>query len=266
MKKLILVTIVLASILPMMANLAFDEPVPLYDFANYSIGAQNPHSSRAICPNGNQVILFVQSIKGIRNHYMQMYSPADEAMFPEPILVGNHWLYDYRLVANPDNNPSCHYFLMDSDGNIEIPADTRFGKGDIANLIPTDYGAYMVFAPYNGSHVSSYGTVQYYEVNNNYNPHPIPSAQLLSQNYPNPFNEKTNIRLNLNESAPATLKIYNIRGQYVKTLCNEEMPKGYSYLDWDGKDENGNVCASGVYIFRIKVNKKSETIKVLKLK
>ncbi|MCB5263155.1 MAG: T9SS type A sorting domain-containing protein [Candidatus Cloacimonetes bacterium] len=73
------------------------------------------------------------------------------------------------------------------------------------------------------------------------------------------------MRLKLDESARATLKVYNIRGQMVKTLCDTDRPKGNSYLDWDGKDDKGNPCASGVYIFRAQANKKSKTIKVLKI-
>jgi flagellar hook assembly protein FlgD len=92
-----------------------------------------------------------------------------------------------------------------------------------------------------------------------------PSVQLLSQNYPNPFQEQTRICLKLDESGPTTLKIYNIRGQMVKTLCDGALPKGDSYLDWDGRDEKGKACASGVYILKARANKKSKTIKILKL-
>jgi flagellar hook assembly protein FlgD len=44
------------------------------------------------------------------------------------------------------------------------------------------------------------------------------------------------------------------------------MPKGSSYLDWDGKDEKGKACASGVYILRAQADRKSKTIKILKIR
>ena len=81
MKKLIFVTMLLIAILPLLASLAFDEPVPLYDFDNYELSTQK------ICPNGNQVLLFEQSNKGIRNNYMQIYSPENEALLAESVLI-----------------------------------------------------------------------------------------------------------------------------------------------------------------------------------
>jgi hypothetical protein len=45
-------------------------------------------------------------------------------------------------------------------------------------------------------------------------------------NYPNPFNPSTTIRFNLAEKSPVRLDIYNIRGQLVKTLCDEISPAG----------------------------------------
>ncbi len=193
----------------------------------------------------------------------------------------NHDSYPRRMCSLPDgrvllasykeqdlsNNYLWYYLLMDSEGNIETPADTWWGTGSASDLIPTNFGAYLLLAPYSESDKSQYGAVQYYEVTawNNDDPHVSPPAQLLSQNYPNPFKEQTRICLKLDESAPASLKVYNIRGQMVKTLCNTDLPKGDSYLDWDGSDEQGRPCASGVYIIRAKANKKSKTIKVLKL-
>ena len=125
----------------------------------------------------------------------------------------------------------------------------------------------MLFRSTSSTQFSDYGGVQYYEVNTwaNDDPHASPALLSLSQNFPNPFTDQTRICLKLDESAPATLKVYNVRGQIVKTLCDGALPKGDSYLDWDGKDEKGKACASGVYILKARANKKSKTIKMLKL-
>ncbi|MDD4277195.1 MAG: FlgD immunoglobulin-like domain containing protein, partial [Candidatus Cloacimonetes bacterium] len=158
-----------------------------------------------------------------------------------------------------------YYLLLDRDGNLETPGDSQWGVGDTSALIPTEYGAYLISTPYNESNIGQYCGVQYYAVNpiNNDDPHMSPPVQLISQNFPNPFKDQTRICLKLDESALATLKVYNIRGQIVKTLCNTDMPKGNSYLDWDGKDEKGKACASGVYILRAQADRKSKTIKIL---
>lgn len=197
-------------------------------------------------------------------HVPYSYDSSMKEMCPLPdgrvLLVTRK--YDY-----PSNDYLCQYSLLDTDGNIETPADTFWGTGNISDLISTDYGVYLILTPYSESNKSQYSGVQYYAVNawSNDDPHVSPPVQLLSQNFPNPFKEHTRICLKLDESAPATLKVYNIRGQHVKTLCDGDMPKGESYLDWDGKDDKGKPCASGVYIIRAKASKKSKTIKILKM-
>ena len=79
------------------------------------------------------------------------------------------------------------------------------------------------------------------------------SAINLSKNYPNPFNPKTHIYFSLNKCGYTTLKIFNIKGQLIKTLVNEYKRKGdYSVL-WDGKNKDGKEVRSGIYLYRLQV-------------
>ena len=80
----------------------------------------------------------------------------------------------------------------------------------------------------------------------------IPTTYELSQNFPNPFNPATTIRYGLPKAERVTLKIYNLLGAEVATLVNDE-PKaaGYHAAIWDGRDGNGRVVASGVYVYRL---------------
>jgi uncharacterized delta-60 repeat protein len=73
----------------------------------------------------------------------------------------------------------------------------------------------------------------------------------LSQNYPNPFNPSTSLRYSLNQTAQITLKIYNVLGQEIKTLVNEEQTPGFKEVNWDGTNNNGAKVASGIYIYRL---------------
>ena len=81
--------------------------------------------------------------------------------------------------------------------------------------------------------------------------HAIPQTYIISQNYPNPFNPETIIRYQLPRSSQVVLKIFNILGQDVQTLINTQQQAGYYSIVWNGKDNNGMVVPSGVYIFRI---------------
>lgn len=46
------------------------------------------------------------------------------------------------------------------------------------------------------------------------------------------------------------MKIYNLRGQQVKTLVDHDAPAGSYTVRWDGKDEHGHNLATGIYIYR----------------
>ncbi|MEJ2051619.1 MAG: T9SS type A sorting domain-containing protein, partial [Calditrichota bacterium] len=82
-------------------------------------------------------------------------------------------------------------------------------------------------------------------------PDAIPMDFALMQNYPNPFNPRTTIKYELPERSKVTLKIYNILGQEVVTLLDEEFEPGYYELSWDGRNNFEHQVASGVYIYRI---------------
>jgi flagellar hook assembly protein FlgD len=93
----------------------------------------------------------------------------------------------------------------------------------------------------------------------------LPDAFSLSQNYPNPFNPETVIKYALPEDCHVELSIYNILGQKVKTLVDQYQNAGYKTVHWNGKDDQGNELASGVYFYKIKTPKYSETKKMVSL-
>jgi M6 family metalloprotease-like protein len=75
----------------------------------------------------------------------------------------------------------------------------------------------------------------------------LPPAALSLSNYPNPFTGSTTMNYNIKEATPIKLEIYNLKGQLVKTLVNGISPKGNQTITWDGKDNNGRACTSGIY-------------------
>jgi len=75
----------------------------------------------------------------------------------------------------------------------------------------------------------------------------LPVSYELFQNYPNPFNPSTTIKFAVPIESNVNLSIYNILGELVSTLVNEQKKPGYYEYEFDGKN-----LASGVYIYRIK--------------
>ena len=81
----------------------------------------------------------------------------------------------------------------------------------------------------------------------------IPSRIVLDQNSPNPFNATTRIRFGLPATARVTLEIYNVRGERVATLLQDEQrPAGYHSVVWNGTNHAGRLVASGVYLCRMR--------------
>ena len=79
----------------------------------------------------------------------------------------------------------------------------------------------------------------------------IPVAYELQQNFPNPFNPATTIRYGLPKAERVTLTIYNLLGEEViKLVDHAEKKAGYHVAIWDGRNRDGRLAASGVYIFR----------------
>jgi hypothetical protein len=79
----------------------------------------------------------------------------------------------------------------------------------------------------------------------------VPRTYDLAQNYPNPFNPETNISYGLPEDATVVMKVYNVLGQEIRTLVNEQQPAGYYTVIWDGSNDNGEMVSTGVYIYRL---------------
>jgi len=111
----------------------------------------------------------------------------------------------------------------------------------------------------------------------------LPAVFSLSQNYPNPFNPTTVIRYSLpvdrqgqsgNGGARArttstsyvSLKVYNILGQEVRTLVDEEQAPGNYSVRWDGRDNAGRELTSGIYIYRIQAGDFAQTRRMILLK
>jgi len=69
----------------------------------------------------------------------------------------------------------------------------------------------------------------------------------LFHNYPNPFNLQTTIKFSLLQAERVALKIFNVRGEAVKTLINEKLTTGSYQVTWDGTDKFGIEQSSGIY-------------------
>jgi flagellar hook assembly protein FlgD len=88
----------------------------------------------------------------------------------------------------------------------------------------------------------------------------------LKGNYPNPFNPTTTIRYSTKEAGPVALEIYNVKGQLVKKLVNEDKAPGEHTVIWNGTDLNNRPVSTGVYFYKMHAGKYSSTRKMIMMK
>jgi hypothetical protein len=88
----------------------------------------------------------------------------------------------------------------------------------------------------------------------------------IDQNFPNPFNPFTQIKYSLAKETHVRIKIYNILGQNIATIVDELQRPGEHIIYWDGKNDNGDEVASGLYLYMIDAGdyKKSKKMMLLK--
>jgi len=89
-----------------------------------------------------------------------------------------------------------------------------------------------------------------------------PSAYTLEQNYPNPFNPLTKIKFCIPKQTNVNLTIYDILGNKIKTILNEELSPGTYSTAWTPD----NSTASGIYFCKLIANDFSKSVKMIYIK
>jgi hypothetical protein len=76
----------------------------------------------------------------------------------------------------------------------------------------------------------------------------VPEARSLEvSSYPNPFNPITRIAYSMPQRGHLKIRVFNVRGELVRTLIDQVVDQGAGHVEWDGKDDHGDDVASGVY-------------------
>ncbi len=177
----------------------------------------------------------------------------------------------YNIFCDPD---FVNYYHLDSssacvnagDNNApDLPLFDYYGNPRIVDFV--DIGA----SEYQGGGSGNKNAKIAGNTNSNNPPLPkvIPKEFALSQSYPNPFNPTAVIEFTIGSDHPSshiTLKIYNIAGQLVKTLLDEEKTPGTFTVTWDGKNNSSDEVASGIYFYELKSNNLRESKRMVLIK
>jgi flagellar hook assembly protein FlgD len=80
-------------------------------------------------------------------------------------------------------------------------------------------------------------------------------------NHPNPFNPSTKIKFSIQNESNVEISIYNIKGRKIKQLVHNQLSTGQHSVVWNGTDNNNEPVSSGVYLYKLNVNCKTEAVK-----
>ncbi|MGQ9644856.1 MAG: DUF3160 domain-containing protein, partial [Ignavibacterium sp.] len=106
-------------------------------------------------------------------------------------------------------------------------------------------------------------------VENSGNPTPVDDYEIKISNYPNPFNSSTLIVFTVPSQLTnqnVQLAIYDISGQLISELLNQNLPSGNFIYRWEAKNSVGDNLTSGIYFYRISISDRTKSGKMILLK
>jgi len=227
----------------------------------------NNYEGDIICTGRNGATIDVINDPGP----MHVYGMAYDNITPDgPYL----WLFDQGDGFSTPQNIRQLDIASGQFTGIEFDVSSRLGAGVAKGLFITDeyeegiltigglyilgngyYDDYMIFGLTLGE-----ATVDSPETE-------MPEIVSSLNNYPNPFNPETTISFSLAQTASlVSLKIYNMRGQIVKTLINEELEAGTHQRIWNGTDSGNLPVSSGVYFYSLEAGNSLQTKKLILMK
>jgi len=219
------------------SNCIFDNDTP----AEILIENTQPNFTSTISFNNNFIRGYPQSFSSVS---------ANQISFNDVVLTGSPGFCD--LAADDPMS----YRL----GNSSICRDA--GTPDTTGLDLPAYDCYGNPRIYNG--IIDIGCNEWNFPVANSDEYQAPPASL--QVYPNPFSSEAKISFSLEKAARVQLKIFNLRGQLLRTINQPNLPKGEHSLTWNGRDEQERSLASGIYVLRLDLDDETHTIrKLLKL-
>jgi Zn-dependent metalloprotease len=239
-----------------LTGIAFDSSGTLY--ASQLIG--NIYSIDLI----NRDYSFVTTVNGLTSVLSMTINQITNEVWvvPNVVIGAKDKVYtldlttgDATLVGQTGFNKLTNDMAFDENGNLYGVIGGSSEEGQLIMIDTNDGSGSLVgnigFQNVVGLAYSINGDPSSIENDNDSN---VPSDYSLAQNYPNPFNPSTSIEFSVPVNSDVTIRIYNLLGEVVTTLVNEEISTGNHSVAWNGNDEGGNKVSSGIYFYEMKAN------------
>ena len=201
----------------------------------------------------------------IRNNQIRNYCIANNKVLYDFADIET-WDPDFTYFGDKIPNDNCDY---DSDGDLVRDANWAIewqnshiegvdwyncssAHSQPLNANQKAYAAWWLWSCIEGWNPTT-------EINNDFDH--IPTELRLYQNYPNPFNPVTQLKYGIPKAERVELTIFNVLGERIVTLVNEEQEAGYYTVGW-----NGNNVSSGVYLYTLKAGDNFNVKKMILMK
>ncbi len=158
-------------------------------------------------------------------------------------------IHGYYIYRNNSNNQATALRVSSLISASNTSNQVTYDYTDAEVEVNNTYYYWIVSYELN-SHMEWHGSASV-TINGNTPPQPVIYTS-LTNTYPNPFNSshgQANIELKVKDNEIATLYIYNVRGQVVRSFNN--IVSGERTIHWDGKDVKGNRCSNGIYFYKL---------------
>ena len=177
-----------------------------------------------------------------------VFGPTKDKIYKIDLTTG-----DAELIGETGFDVTTNDLAFDDDGTLYGIIGDATVEGELITISTTDAAGTLVgqigFNNVSGLAYSLTGGPS--GIKNETDDNSVPKEYTLSQNYPNPFNPSTSIEFSILVDSDVTLTIYNLLGQAVTELVNEEISSGSYSVVWNGTDENGFQVSSGVYLYKM---------------
>lgn len=246
-------------------------------FANGNSGALGPST-----PGNFPLVIGVGATD--KNDSLGYFSSIGRAPNQEPWTNSKYWPYQEWNLLKPDLCAPGVSVRSSVPGNgYKKWSGTSMACPHVAGAIalileknPTlDFKSVYWLLAQNARHISyfnqmpndryGWGRIDIYQTINKVPDYEIKET-IICQNFPNPFNEYTIITFQLKHPIKATLKIYDQAGRLIKTFFERQsLKKGHYCFNWDGRDNDNQEVASGIYFCLLRIGKTQQVIKMIYL-
>jgi hypothetical protein len=208
-------------------------------------------------PNREPVVVAPHLIEGMAGQTLKYNFSA---MDPDTNVILN--------LANVVVTPNCGVYFANRTAGMGTYTGIWEVTFKTTGCSPSEYQIYMEVQ-------DAYGMIGYAFTDAKLNPSKVEDEEgsdvaidrfALNQNYPNPFNLSTEISFQIPVQSKVVLKIYNAKGQLVRTLIDGKRGKGLYTIRWNGRDQSGKEVASGIYFYKLTAGDFSAMKKMVLLK